>query len=149
MQHATAHRLSPVHISSSNLWGLDEARCHGQTYTFYFSGCIWKRWAMKFSFDSTLLFFCCQWFKRIKPSIFQIVSSHHFSIGSIVHVEPGGCVQTSCSWLLFLIGQLTVSGENKYKVKTCYSSRNVFTYIVWISFIFYKRESTSIWVPHP
>lgn len=75
-------------------------------------------------------FFCCQWFKRIKPNIFQIVSSYHFSIGSIFHIDPGGCVETSCSWLLFLIGQLTVSGENKYEVKTCYSSRNVFTYIV-------------------
>lgn len=29
-------------------------------------------------------FCCCQWFKRIKPNIFQIVSSYHFSIGSIV-----------------------------------------------------------------
>lgn len=54
-----AHRLSPVHISSSNLWGLDEARCHGQTYTFYFSGCIWKQLAMQFSFGSTLFFFVC------------------------------------------------------------------------------------------
>lgn len=38
MQHASAHRLSPVHISSGNLWALDEA--HGQTYTLYFSDCV-------------------------------------------------------------------------------------------------------------
>lgn len=69
-------------------------------------------------------------FVASESNIFQIVSWYHFSIGSIFHGEPGGCVESSWSWLLFNIGQLTVIGdvcyswrfpsENEYEVKTCY-----------------------------
>lgn len=69
MQHASAHRLSPVHISSRNLTGVDEAHCHRQTYTFHFRG---FESGSPSNFHSTQHSFVCGNLKESKPNIFPI-----------------------------------------------------------------------------
>lgn len=125
MQHATAHRLSPVHISSSNLWGLDEAHCHGQAYTFYFSSCIWKRFFMKFSFNSTLLSFVNGDLKE---------QNQTFSILWIAVSTPSG--QYSKDWWVFCHLPTDRVGCKKYRdVKTLSLEKcSCFDSLVWCNF---------------